>query len=93
MLAYGIDQMQAILLAFESVRTTLRNSGIEWRWIHGEKGETGIPRFVPIGFGRRFASRLESIIDAEVNKFAAIAERRHNRNSRRRSRTLQSKSE
>src|ERR1700736_1528858 len=92
MLVYGVDQMQAILLAFEGVLTTLRNSGTEWRWIHGEKGEIGIPRFVPGGFGRRFASRLESIIDAETNKFASSAERRHNRNlAKGRSRARQSK--
>jgi len=94
MLVYGVDQMQAILLAFEGVLTTLRNSGIEWRWIHGEKGDIGVPRFVPSGFGRRFASRLESIIDAETNKFAANAERRHyNRLAKNRSRARRSKSQ
>ena len=77
MLVYGVDQMQAILMAIEGVLTTLRNSGTEWRWIHGEKDDIGIPRFVPGGFGRRFASRLESIIDAETNKLATSAERKH----------------
>ncbi len=94
MLVYGVDQMQAILLAFEGVLTTLRNSGTEWRWIHGEKSEIGIPRFVPGGFGRAFASRLESIIDVETNKFATIAERRHYRGlAKNRLRARRSKSE
>lgn len=81
---YGVDQMQAILLSFEGLLTILRKSGIEWRWIHGEKGEIGIPRFVPGGFGRQFAARLESMIDVETEKFAIEAERRHNRNSAKR---------
>jgi hypothetical protein len=94
MLVYGVDQMQAILLAFEGVLTALRNSGTEWGWIHGDKGDIGVPRFVPRGFGRRFASKLESIIDAETNKFATIAERRHYRRlAKKRSGARQSKSE
>jgi len=93
-LVYGVDQIQAILQAFEGVLTILRDSGMEWRWIHGEKGEIGIPRFVPGGFGRGFASRLESIIDAETKKFAITAERRHYRNlAKRRSRARLSRSE
>ena len=81
---YGLDQMQVIILALEGVLTTLRNCGVEWRWVHGEKDDLGIPRFVPGGFGRGFAARLESIIDAETAKFAAKAEQRHNRNVGRR---------
>jgi hypothetical protein len=93
MLVYGVDQMQAILLAFEGLLTTLRNSGTEWRWIHGEKGDIGVPRFVPGGFGRRFASRLESMIDAETRKFATAAERRHYKSlAKRRSLARHSKS-
>jgi hypothetical protein len=92
-LVYGVDQMQALILALEGVLTTLRNSGTEWRWVHGEKDEIGIPRFVPGGFGRRFAARLESIIDAETEKFAATAEQRHKRNlARRRAGSQQSDS-
>lgn len=78
-LVYGVDRMQAIILALEGVLMTLRNSGIEWRWVHGEKNDLGIPRFVPGGFGREFAARLESLIDAEVDKLAAKGEQRHNR--------------
>ena len=86
--------MQAILLTLEGVRWHLRDSGIEWRWIHGEKGETGIPRYVPIGFGRKFAAKLESMIEAETNKFAAAAERSYKRSvAKRRSRALKRKSE
>jgi hypothetical protein len=77
LLAYGVDPMQAVILALEGVRVTLSNTGTSWRWIHAEPDETGIPKFVPIGFGRKFASHLESLIDAETEKLADAAERRH----------------
>jgi hypothetical protein len=93
-LVYGVDQMQAVILALEGALTTLRNSGTEWRWVHGARGEIGIPQFVPGGFGRKFASRLESIIDAEIEKFVAMAKKRRRTNTaRRRSRARQSKSD
>jgi hypothetical protein len=82
----GVDQMQAILLAFEGVLTTLQNSGIKWTWIHGEDGDIGIPRFVPQGFGRRFAAKLETIIDRETDKFGNAARRRHFRNLKKKAR-------
>jgi hypothetical protein len=79
LLVYGVDPMQAVVLALECVRVTLLHSRKGWRWVHGEKGETGIPMFVPIGFGRKFASRLEALIDAETEKLAVAAERRRYR--------------
>jgi hypothetical protein len=82
--AVGVDQMQAILLAFEGVLTTLQNSGIKWRWICGEDGDTGIPRYVPMGFGRKFAEKLELMIDRETDKFGNAARRRHFRNLKKR---------
>jgi hypothetical protein len=82
--AVGEDQMQAVLLAFEGVLTTLQKSGLNWRWIYGEAGDTGIPRFVPMGFGRPFAVKLEAMIDRETDKFGNAARRRHYRNLRKR---------
>ena len=93
-LVRGQDQMQAILLTLEGVRWHLRDSGIEWRWIHGEKGETGIPKYVPIGFGRKFAAKLESIVDKAADNFGAAARRRYDKSlAKRRSRALKRKSE
>jgi hypothetical protein len=85
-LAYGVDPMQAVILALECVRITLSHAGAGWRWIHGEPDETGIPKFVPIAFGRKFASHIESMIDAETEKLAKAAERRHYRKRARRRR-------
>jgi hypothetical protein len=91
-LAVGEDQMQAILLAFEGILTTLRKSDIKWRWIYGEEDEIGIPRFVHGGYGRQFAAKLESMIDREIDKLGIAAKRRHYRNlAKRRSRAHQSR--
>ena len=68
--------------------------GIEWRWIHAEKGETGIPKYVPIGFGRKFAAKLESIVDKAADNFGAAARRRYDKSlAKKRSRALKRKSE
>jgi hypothetical protein len=80
--AVGEDQMQALVLALEGMRTVLLKNNAEWRWVYGEKGDLGIPRSVPTGFGIEFAHRIESMIDDEVAKFAAAAEERHNRNTK-----------
>lgn len=80
----GIDQMQSLLLAFEGILTILRDSGIEWRWIYGEAGDIGIPRYVPGGFGRKFAAKLEAMIDSEIDKLGKAAKRRHYRNLKKR---------
>jgi hypothetical protein len=77
--AVGEDQMQALILALEGMRTTLRKDGSEWSWIYGERGDVGIPRFVPSGFGVDFAKGIESAIDEAIAKFAAEAEERHKR--------------
>ena len=75
-LVYGVDPMQAVILALEYLRVTLGSSGAGWRWIHGDKDELGIARRVPDAFGRKFAARLESIIDAETDKL--VREQRRN---------------
>ena len=79
LLVYGVDPMQALILALQCVRVRLDHARTGWRWVYGEKGETGIPMFVPIAFGRKFASRLEAIIDAETERLAVAAERRRRR--------------
>lgn len=63
------------------MRTVLRKNSSHWRWIYAEEGDTGIPRFVPSGFGIEFADGSEKLIDDEISKFAAEAERRHRRDA------------
>lgn len=80
--AVGEDQMQALVLGLEGMRTLLLKNNPKWRWVCGGEGDLGIPRFVPGGFGVEFAQRIESMIDDEIAKFARAAEERHNRKAR-----------
>lgn len=78
----GEDKSQALILALEGIRNTIRDDSPGWRWNHGMEGDLGIPKFIPTGFGMALASRLESLVDEEIAKFIAEAERRHNQRSR-----------
>lgn len=75
--AVGEDSMQALVLAFEGMLTTVRRANLDWRWVYGEAGELGIPRGIPSGFGRAFAKQLEDMVDLEVERFARNAEHRN----------------
>ena len=46
-LVYGADQMQALILALEFLRTVLHFSGTKWRWVYGEQGDLGIAQCGP----------------------------------------------
>lgn len=65
--ATGIDSLQALLLAVESVRSHLKESGRRFAWLgESELFDTGIPRQVPVGFGRKFEERIERAIVRET---------------------------
>lgn len=70
---YGVDALQALLLAAEAVRIHLEQSGITFSWCGGEPGDTGIPRFVPIGFGSEFSRLMDRVVDREIAKFVRSA--------------------
>lgn len=72
---HGIDALQALLHALEGVRAELDASGLPLSWEGGEPGDVGVPRMVPIYYGRAFAERIERYIDEQVRGFAADAER------------------
>ena len=61
--------MAALLLAVACIRRHLKESGIRFAW-GGESDlwDTGIPRQVPIGFGKQFEERIERAIDREAEK-------------------------
>jgi hypothetical protein len=67
--APGSDSLAALLLAVECVRRHLKESGLRFAW-GGESDlwDTGIPRQVPIGFGRQFEERIERAINREAEK-------------------------
>lgn len=64
----GVDAMQALSSAFESIATDLRESGQTLSWL-GMQGETGIRRQVPIAMGPQFANKIEALIDKQIVSF------------------------
>ena len=72
--AHGIDGLQALLNAIEGARVALSASGMSLSWEGGEPGDTGIPRTVPMFYGRSFAEGIERYIDQQVHAFAKAAE-------------------
>jgi len=71
--AHGVDAVQALLLAFEGIRTQLSRTKKRLSWEGGEPGDTGFTRFVPTFFGLEFSKRLDQMIAREVDRFARKA--------------------
>ena len=80
---YGVDAIQALTTALEGIRVTLERSGQRLAWIGGEAGDAGFERLVPTSFGPAFTSRLNRLIDREINRVVQRLERQHLRRSRR----------
>jgi hypothetical protein len=82
-LGHGVDALQALIQALDGIRSGLAGKN-RMEWIGGEPGDAGIPRFVPMFYGRDFAARIERLIDNEISRFATLAQRRALGRSRRR---------
>lgn len=67
---YGIDGLQALIQAIEGTRVFLERCGKEVLWEGSEEGETGIPRYVPMFYGKMFTEYIGKLIDSEVENFA-----------------------
>jgi hypothetical protein len=76
---HGIDGFQALLQAIEGSRVFLERSGKRFSWAGGEEGDSGIPRYVPMFYGKDFTEHLYKVIDSEMETFAQAAEERHER--------------
>jgi hypothetical protein len=71
---YGVDSMQALATALESIRVALDETGLPLGWDMGRgavfEGETGFTRSIPFAFGPVFTRRLERrvfrLLDREV---------------------------
>src|SRR6266853_5204803 len=65
--AGGVDALQALLMAIEEVRTRLDQTGCRFEWLGPDLGwGAGIPRQVPMGYGKRFEKRLNQVIESET---------------------------
>jgi hypothetical protein len=64
--AHGVDALQALINAIQGVRSALDDSGLSLTWAGGERGDHGVPRIVPMLFGRAFARDVEDEIDRRL---------------------------
>lgn len=64
--AHGMDAIQALINTVESMARLIRESERQLTWMGGEPGDSGFRRQVPIYLGPKFASRIESMIEREV---------------------------
>ena len=60
---FGVDSMQALVIAIKGIRVTLETVGRELFWLDGQIG-TGFPLDVPT-WGREFESRVRLAIERE----------------------------
>lgn len=67
----GVDSLQALLLAVQTIRWHLTQSGVNFEWL-GEtllgSNDGGIPRFLQIGMGKEFDERIDAAIDRETER-------------------------
>jgi hypothetical protein len=67
--AYGIDSVQALMLAFDAVEAELTAISPPVRWIGGSRpGDTGIYRRITMSLGREFDEKLQRLVDGEVER-------------------------
>lgn len=62
---YGSDGLQAFLIALERIRILI---GYSHHWTGGDKGDIGIPQYVPTYFGISFSKKIGALIESEVTK-------------------------
>lgn len=71
--AFGIDGIQALLMALEGIRVRLAEATHVATWVGGEEGDMGFPAHVPTYFGVAFARGIERMIEERVRQFAQDA--------------------
>lgn len=66
--AYGEDAVQALVMAFEGVRVTLKKNESLFTWV-GEEGDSGFPMLVDGGADLSFTKHLEGLVEREKERF------------------------
>lgn len=72
---WGIDSLQALQLAMRAAGELLREKGHALTWCGDQ--ELGFPRTLPAFLSAAASSRLERMIDREINKQARPPRRRN----------------
>ena len=71
----GVDALQALLNAVEGIRQVLDQTGNQFSWPpNGSENDAfgigfGIPRQIPLGYGKRFNERVSLVIEREAARF------------------------
>jgi hypothetical protein len=63
-----VDALQALLSAVEGVWVSLERTGSRFEWLSRDSG-SGIPRQVPLAYGRRFQERINRAIEREQTRY------------------------
>jgi hypothetical protein len=71
--AVGSDSLQAIVNAITQLRARLSQTGLRAEYEHAFEG-TGLPDYLPQGFGVEFERYLKDLVDREVHKRAKALE-------------------
>jgi hypothetical protein len=67
--AFGVDGLQALLLAAQSLRIRMAKLRLNFTWLGGEPRATGIDPTIP-SFGLAFEKRAQAAVEAELAKYA-----------------------
>ena len=74
---YGVDALQALTTALEGIRSMLDEIGKPLAWSGVLPDHTGFQRMIPIAAGSEISTRLERLVDRELNRHVRQLKRRH----------------
>jgi hypothetical protein len=74
--SFGIDGLQALLLAAQALRLRLEGLDVRFSWAGGEPGDTGIPPAIPTSLGLAFTNMAKDLISREVAKLVPVGPKR-----------------
>jgi len=66
--AYGVDGLQAIIIALQGIRFHLDRAPESMTWCDGPVGELGLPRPIPDSYGLDVEKRLAKVVGEEVSR-------------------------
>lgn len=82
--AFGVDSVQALMLAFDLAKVLLETTSPKIKWEAGERpGDVGIYRRLTTGLGMDFDQGIERMVDKAILKRTRELERRHKARSKR----------
>jgi hypothetical protein len=73
----GEDAFQALIMALVGIRWTIDGSRFGFSWLTRERGDHGFHRFINDEWGVELRSKLERMVDREVDRFVRATTPRH----------------